>query len=56
MAEGITYIERRNVLEIMRDGLPDLFEVQTGSAWRPRRLSPRSVTAQVMGEPRRSGS
>lgn len=29
-AEGITYIERRNVLEIMRDEAADLYEAQTG--------------------------
>lgn len=35
-AEGITLIERRNVLEVMRDEAADLFEAHTGSCWRPR--------------------
>jgi hypothetical protein len=34
--EGITLIERRNAFEFMRDYAADLFEAQTGSAWRPR--------------------
>ncbi|MFX5253014.1 hypothetical protein ABTD06_19905, partial [Acinetobacter baumannii] len=35
-AEGITLIERRNCLELFRDQAVELFEVRTGSAWRPR--------------------
>ena len=35
-AEGITLIERRNCLELFRDQAIELFEVHTGSAWRPR--------------------
>ncbi|WP_412065910.1 DUF2493 domain-containing protein [Rhizobium sp. SYY.PMSO] len=36
IAEGITLLERRNAFEFMRDFAADLFEAQTGSAWRPR--------------------
>lgn len=36
IAEGITLLERRNTFEFMRDHSADLFEAQTGSAWRPR--------------------
>ncbi|MEZ5819107.1 MAG: hypothetical protein R3D44_18715, partial [Hyphomicrobiaceae bacterium] len=35
-AEGITLIERRNCLELFRDQAVELFEVHTGSSWRPR--------------------
>src|SRR6201999_2630828 len=35
-AEGITLIERRNCFELFRDQAVDLFEVHTGSSWRPR--------------------
>lgn len=34
--EGISLLERRNAFEFMRDYAADLFEAQTGSAWRPR--------------------
>lgn len=50
-AEGITYIERRNVLEIMRDEAADLYEAQTGSAWRPRsgsKVNHRNLTSAVI--------
>ena len=36
VAEGITLLERRNAFEFMRDYAADLFEAETGSAWRPR--------------------
>lgn len=36
IAEGITLLERRNAFEFMRDFSAELFEVQTGSSWRPR--------------------
>ncbi|ANL51114.1 hypothetical protein AMC87_PD00992 (plasmid) [Rhizobium phaseoli] len=36
VAEGITLLERRNAFEFMRDFSAELFEVQTGSSWRPR--------------------
>ncbi|WP_027528488.1 DUF2493 domain-containing protein [Bradyrhizobium sp. Ec3.3] len=35
-AEGITIIERRNVMEVFRDQAAEWFEVHTGSLWRPR--------------------
>lgn len=35
-AEGITFIERRNAYELMRDIASDLFEAHTGQSWRPR--------------------
>jgi hypothetical protein len=50
-AEGISYIERRNVLEIMRDEAADLYEAQTGSSWRPRtgsKVSHQAMTASVI--------
>ena len=49
--EGITYIERRNVLEIMRDEAADLYEAQTGSAWRPRtgsKVNHQAMTSAVI--------
>jgi len=36
LAEGLTLLERRNAFEFMRDGAAELFEIHTGSAWRPR--------------------
>jgi hypothetical protein len=36
IAEGLTLIERRNSFEFLRDGAADLFNIHTGSAWRPR--------------------
>ncbi len=36
IAEGIGLIERRNAFEFLRDYAAELFEVETGSAWRPR--------------------
>lgn len=36
IAEGLTLIERRNVLELFRDQAADQFERHTHSAWRPR--------------------
>ncbi len=36
LAEGLTLIERRNALELMRDKAAELFETHAGSAWRPR--------------------
>ncbi|MGV7215143.1 DUF2493 domain-containing protein [Bradyrhizobium sp. UFLA05-112] len=35
-AEGITIMERRNVMEVFRDQAAEWFEVHTGSLWRPR--------------------
>jgi hypothetical protein len=36
IAEGQTFIERRDAFELMRDQAAERFEHQTGSAWRPR--------------------
>ena len=35
IAEGLSLLERRNAFELLRDQAADLFEVQTGSTWRP---------------------
>jgi hypothetical protein len=51
LAEGMTLIERRNVFELMRDQAANLFEAQTGSAWRPRSgsmLNHRNLTAAMI--------
>ena len=50
-AEGITLIERRNCLELFRDQAIELFEVHTGSAWRPRSgslVNHRTLTAALI--------
>ncbi|CCV16347.1 conserved hypothetical protein [Mesorhizobium sp. STM 4661] len=50
-AEGITYLERRNAFEVMRDEAADLFEMHTGSAWRPRtgsKVNHQAMTAAVI--------
>jgi hypothetical protein len=36
IAQGLTLIERRNAFEFARDYAAELFEVETGSIWRPR--------------------
>jgi hypothetical protein len=49
--EGITLLERRNAFEFMRDYAADLFETQTGSAWRPRtgsKVSHANMTAAMI--------
>lgn len=51
IAEGITLLERRNAFEFMRDYAADLFEAQTGSAWRPRtgsKVSHANMTAAMI--------
>jgi hypothetical protein len=51
IAEGITLLERRNAFEFMRDYAADLFEAQTGSAWRPRtgsKVSHANLTAAMI--------
>ncbi|RVJ51144.1 DUF2493 domain-containing protein [Sinorhizobium meliloti] len=51
IAEGITLLERRNAFEFMRDYAADLYEAQTGSAWRPRtgsKVSHANMTAAVI--------
>ena len=49
--EGISLLERRNAFEFMRDFAGDLFEAQTGSAWRPRtgsKVNHANMTAAVI--------
>ncbi len=51
IAEGITLLERRNNFEFMRDYGADLFEAETGSAWRPRtssKVSHANMTAAMI--------
>ncbi|MEJ5083763.1 MULTISPECIES: DUF2493 domain-containing protein [unclassified Ochrobactrum] len=51
IAEGMTHLERRNAFEFMRDHAADLFEAQTGSAWRPRtgsKVSHANMTAAMI--------
>ncbi|CAN7751663.1 DUF2493 domain-containing protein [Rhizobium leguminosarum] len=51
IAEGITFLERRNAFEFMRDYAADLFEAQIGSAWRPRtgsKVSHANMTAAMI--------
>lgn len=51
IAEGITLLERRNSFEFMRDYAGDLFQAQTGSAWRPRsgsKVSHANMTATMI--------
>jgi hypothetical protein len=48
IAQGLTLIERRNAFEFVRDYAAELFEIETGSAWRPRcgsMVNHRSLTA-----------
>jgi YspA, cpYpsA-related SLOG family len=51
IAQGLSLIERRNAFEFMREHAAELFEIETGSAWRPRCgsiVSHRSLTASVI--------
>ncbi|MGO7136428.1 DUF2493 domain-containing protein, partial [Rhizobium leguminosarum] len=51
IAEGITFLERRNAFEFMRDYAADLFEAEAGSAWRPRtgsKVSHANMTAAMI--------
>src|ERR1700745_1754161 len=50
-AEGITLIERRNCLQLLRHKALERFEVHTGSAWRPRSgslVNHRTLTAAMI--------
>ncbi|MGY8683111.1 DUF2493 domain-containing protein [Bradyrhizobium sp. UFLA05-153] len=50
-AQGITLIERRNTMELLRDQAAECFEVHTGSPWRPRSgsvVSHRTLTAAMI--------
>jgi YspA, cpYpsA-related SLOG family len=51
IAQGLSLIERRNAFEFLREHATELFEIETGSAWRPRTgsiASHRSLTASVI--------
>lgn len=51
IAQGLSLIERRNAFEFLRDHAAELFEVTTGSVWRPRSgsmINHRSLTASMI--------
>ena len=51
IAEGLTLIERRNVMEYFRDQAADHFAKHTGSHWQPRtgsKVSHRTMTAALI--------
>jgi hypothetical protein len=51
IAQGLSLIERRNAFEFLREHAAELYEIETGSAWRPRCgsiVSHRSLTAAVI--------
>jgi hypothetical protein len=51
IAQSLGLIERRNAFEFFRDYSAELFEVETGSAWRPRAgsmISHRTLTAAMI--------
>jgi YspA, cpYpsA-related SLOG family len=51
IAQGLTLIERRNAFEFARDHAAELFEVETGSIWRPRcgsMISHRALTSSMI--------
>ncbi|MGY8662361.1 DUF2493 domain-containing protein [Bradyrhizobium sp. UFLA05-109] len=51
IAQGITLIERRSVMELFRDQAAEHFEVHTGSPWRPRSgsvVNHRTLTAAMI--------
>jgi hypothetical protein len=51
IAQGLSLIERRNAFEFMREHAAELYEIETGSAWRPRAgsmVNHRSLTASVI--------
>jgi hypothetical protein len=51
IAQGLSLIERRNAFEFARDYAAELFEVETGTAWRPRTgsmVNHRALTASVI--------
>jgi len=51
IAQGLTLIERRNAFEFARDHAAELFEVTTGTVWRPRAgsmVNHRALTASVI--------
>ncbi|MFZ3238468.1 MAG: DUF2493 domain-containing protein, partial [Stellaceae bacterium] len=51
IAQGHSLIERRNAFEFARDHAAELFEVETGSVWRPRTgsmINHRALTASTI--------
>jgi hypothetical protein len=51
IAQGLSLIERRNAFEFARDYAAELFEIETGSAWRPRAgsmVNHRALTAAMI--------
>jgi SLOG family YspA-like protein len=51
IAQGVSLIERRNAFEFVREHAAELFEVETGSAWRPSSgsmVNHRALTASVI--------
>jgi hypothetical protein len=51
IAQGLSLIERRNAFEFVRDHAAELYDVTTGSAWRPRAgsmVNHRALTASVI--------
>jgi len=51
IAQGLSLIERRNAFECARDHAAELFEVTTGTVWRPRAgsmVNHRALTASVI--------
>ena len=51
IVQGLTFIERRNAMEVFRDQAADQFERHTGSVWRPRagsRVNHRTLTATMI--------
>jgi YspA, cpYpsA-related SLOG family len=51
IAQGLSLIERRNAFEFLREHAAELFEIETGSAWRPRCgsiVNHRALTAAVI--------
>src|SRR5579863_1524654 len=51
IGQGISLIERRNAFEFFRDHAAELFEVATGSIWRPRAgsmINHRTLTAAMI--------
>jgi hypothetical protein len=51
IAQGLSLIERRNAFEFARDHAAELFEVTTGSIWRPRTgsmVNHRALTASMI--------
>ncbi len=51
IAQGLTLIERRNAFEFLRDHAAELFEMRTGSTWKPlsgSKVNHRAMTAAVI--------